>query len=100
MAQEVRACQISVNDSVATALEEISIGDIVKVFNKNGDYLFSLIASSNIPIGHKIAVSDYDTGSIIFKYSQPIGEACQTILTGEHVHTHNLRGLRGRGDKE
>lgn len=100
MPREVRACQIDVNDSVATTLDKISIGDIVAVFNKSGDYLFSLTALDSIPIGHKIALFDYDKGSIIFKYSQPIGTTCEDIQAGEHVHTHNLKGLRGRGDKQ
>ena len=100
MSKEVRACQIHSKDSVATALDEISMVDTVAVFNKSGDYLFSLTAFGSVPIGHKIALSDYDIGSIIFKYSQPIGKAYEAIHAGEHVHTHNLRGLRGRGDKK
>ncbi len=30
---------------------------------------------------------------------QPFGAATLSIPVGEHVHVHNIEGIRGRGDK-
>jgi altronate hydrolase len=43
-----------------------------------------------IPSGHKVAVREIGAGGPVRRYGQAIGSASQTILPGEHVHTHNL----------
>ena len=35
----------------------------------------------------------------IIKYGEEVGQANTDINQGDHVHVHNVDGLRGRGDK-
>ena len=51
-----------------------------------------------IPSGHKFATRPIAAGALIHKYGQMIGRASAPIATGEHVHVHNVEGIRGRGD--
>ncbi len=46
-------------------------------------------AATEIPAGHKIAVTRIGSGTEIVKYGQIIGFATSDISPGEHVHTHN-----------
>jgi altronate dehydratase small subunit len=39
-----------------------------------------------------------DARALIHKYGQMIGRASAAIAAGEHVHVHNVEGVRGRGD--
>lgn len=43
-----------------------------------------------IPMGHKVAVTDIKQGDPIVKYGFVIGTASQDIKAGEQVHNHNL----------
>lgn len=53
-----------------------------------------IVAQSDIPAGHKIALADLPEGAPIRKYGNIIGFASRDIRAGEHVHTHNV-ALRG-----
>lgn len=54
---------------------------------------------STIPHGHKLALSALARGADVVKYGVVIGQLIHQVAAGEHVHTHNLESLRGRGDK-
>ena len=62
------------------------------VTHDNSD--FRLKAEQDIPIGHKVALSDIASGDTIWKYGQDIGRAVAAIRRGEHVHTHNVKTKR------
>lgn len=82
------AFQIEKEDNVATALEEITSGEVMI----HGDYKDSRVeALEKIPVGHKIAVQDIGEGSMIVKYGVPIGRATKPILRGSWVHLHCMR---------
>jgi altronate dehydratase len=49
-----------------------------------------------IPFGHKIAIAPIGAGQTVVKYGASIGVASQAITSGQHVHTHNLRTVRGK----
>jgi altronate dehydratase small subunit len=51
-----------------------------------------------VPFGHKFALRDIAHGQEVIKYGERIGLATRVIRRGEHVHLHNVEGLRGRGD--
>jgi (2R)-sulfolactate sulfo-lyase subunit alpha len=55
---------------------------------------FRLKAKMDVPIGHKIALTDIKSGDTVWKYGQDIGKAVATIGKGEHVHVHNLKTKR------
>ena len=48
----------------------------------------------DVPIGHKVALTDIKTGDTVIKYGQDIGKAVADIKKGEHVHVHNLKTKR------
>ena len=46
---------------------------------------------SEIPLGHKIAMTDLKEGDTILKYGHDIGKVVKSIKMGEHVHVHNVK---------
>jgi altronate dehydratase small subunit len=52
-----------------------------------------------IHFGHKFALRDIQQDELVIKYGEAIGQATTKIRKGEHVHIHNVEGLKGRGDK-
>ena len=46
---------------------------------------------NEIPLGHKIAMSDLKEGDTIIKYGHDIGKVVKNIKKGEHVHVHNVK---------
>lgn len=73
------------DDNVAVCLEAGSPGDQVIV----GAY--SVVLKEEIPVGHKVALVDIEQKRDIIKYGAPIGHALESIESGKHVHTHNLK---------
>ena len=55
---------------------------------------FNLTAEQDVPIGHKIALTDLAEGDTAIKYGTDIGRIVAAIRKGEHVHTHNLKTKR------
>jgi altronate dehydratase small subunit len=85
-------------DNVATALRQIEVGEQLELRIENRVLQISLIQL--IAVGHKFALVDILKGEPIIKYGEIIGQATEDILTGQHVHVHNVEGLRGRGDRQ
>ncbi|MCM3781814.1 UxaA family hydrolase [Neobacillus mesonae] len=89
--------QMHADDHVATALKDIKAGEKISyVFNGNR---FHLEVIDDIMFGHKIALADIPAGTKVKKYGEVIGQASMEISAGQHVHVHNIEGLRGRGDQ-
>lgn len=59
-----------------------------------------LTVTGPTPYGHKVALMDIPGSSYVYKYGVAIGRLLRDVKQGEHVHTHNLESLRGRGDLE
>lgn len=55
---------------------------------------FRLKAEADVPIGHKIALTDLKSGDTAIKYGEDIGKMVADVRKGEHVHTHNLKTKR------
>jgi (2R)-sulfolactate sulfo-lyase subunit alpha len=55
---------------------------------------FKLKAKMDVPIGHKVALTDIKKGDTIYKYGQDVGVAKTKIGKGEHVHVHNIKTKR------
>ena len=51
-------------------------------------------AKSDIPIGHKVALRDYQPGDTVIKYGVDIGKVVKPIAKGEHLHVHNVKTKR------
>ncbi len=55
---------------------------------------FKLKSRMDVPIGHKVALTDIKKGDTIWKYGQDVGVAKAKIAKGEHVHVHNIKTKR------
>jgi len=75
-------------DNSAVALTPLASGEEL-VTPRGGSKVLS-----DIPAGHKIALDDIPAGGNAIKYGEVIGVATTNIQRGEHVHIHNLVGLR------
>lgn len=93
---KARAIVIKPIDNVATATSVIPAGTdvVLKVNNKE----VNVHITEDIPFGHKFAIRDIKNDEKIMKYGEAIGRASVDIKVGEHVHVHNLKSIRGRGD--
>ena len=55
---------------------------------------FTITTRHDIPIGHKIALTNFAEGDTAIKYGVDIGRMVQETGKGDHVHTHNLKTKR------
>ncbi len=86
-----RLLKIDKDDNIAVLLESVSPGDKIEFANK----VFEI--RNNIPLGHKVALSDITKGERIIKYGFTIGKATKDIPEGDWVHSHNMKtALEGK----
>ena len=55
------------------------------------DDTIEIEAIDDIPLGHKIALTDLDEGEQVIKYGFPMGRTVASIQKGAHLHTHNTK---------
>jgi (2R)-sulfolactate sulfo-lyase subunit alpha len=55
---------------------------------------FTVAVKHDIPIGHKVALTDFKVGDTAIKYGQDVGRFVAAVKKGEHVHVHNLKTKR------
>ena len=85
----------SPQDNVAVAvIEGLSANtDAFGVITEN-DTTFAVHVRHDIPIGHKVALTDLKAGDTAIKYGQDIGKVIKDVAKGEHVHVHNVKTQR------
>ena len=81
-------------DGVGVAVVDIKAGQEVQGVALHGQAAPRVKALMEIPLGHKIALRDFQPGDTIIKYGCDIGKVVAPIKTGEHVHVHNLKTKR------
>lgn len=86
---------INESDNVATSLVSLEIGEVRLCVGKK---FWCLRLKEPIPLGHKFSLQHIGKGDYIIKHGKIIGKASVPMTPGEHVHTHNVESLRGRGD--
>lgn len=91
-----QALVLSDKDNVATALADLAAGTAVEVEAKGSAR--SVTLRVDVSFGHKFALAALAAGEPVVKYGYPIGRATAPVKPGDHVHVHNVEGLRGRGD--
>ena len=84
-------------DHVATAIKDLKAGDTILFLR--GQQQVDLTLIDDIPFGHKLAIEDISIGTSIRKYGEVIGRTTHAITAGQHIHVHNVEGIRGRGDQ-
>lgn len=87
----MKAIVINPKDNVANALSKIVKGEKVKIGSREVE------VKQDIPFGHKFAIERIERGEKVIKYGEAIGRATKDIDAGEHVHVHNVEGLRAKG---
>ncbi|WP_426451921.1 UxaA family hydrolase [Paenibacillus sp. S-38] len=84
-------------DHVATAIRELAAGARITCYRGSEELQVTLLEP--VPFGHKVALQDLPQGAEVRKYGEVIGRTTAPIRAGEHVHVHNVEGIRGRGDQ-
>jgi altronate dehydratase small subunit len=79
-------------DNVAVALADLEQGDVVEVLRGSGPV--SVTVLEPVPFGHKLALDPITLDGDVTKYGGFIGKATKNIAVGEHVHTHNIKGVK------
>ncbi|WP_144555023.1 UxaA family hydrolase [Bacillus sp. X1(2014)] len=97
MENTYKAVIIKPADNVATAMENIPADATVTLTCQERNV--SVKVKKDIEFGHKFAIRLISKEANIIKYGEVIGRAVQDIEPGEHVHIHNIEGIRGRGDQ-
>jgi (2R)-sulfolactate sulfo-lyase subunit alpha len=80
-------------DMVAVAVRDLSPGTISGAY-LDTDKDLTVELHHEVPLGHKLALTDISKGEDVIEYSTRIGTASQDIAAGDYVHTHNMRSAR------
>ena len=81
-------------DSVGVAVVDVKAGQTLEGRDLSSNEKLSAKSSMDIPLGHKIALRDFQVDETIIKYGCDIGRVVAPIKAGEHVHIHNLKTKR------
>ena len=72
-------------------IDKVSINQDCACWIMENDKSTKISAKNEIPLGHKIAMTDLNEGDTIIKYGHDIGKVVKSIKKGEHVHVHNVK---------
>ncbi len=79
--------RITSKDNVAVALVGLNAGTTITLED------MTLTLLTDVPAGHKVALTDIPKGGHVIKYGFPIGYAKEDIAQGSHIHVQNLHTL-------
>ena len=75
-------------------VEGVKAGQELTGWIMEDDKDIRVVAKSDIPIGHKLALKDYKPGDTVIKYGVDIGKVVSPIARGEHAHVQNIKTKR------
>jgi (2R)-sulfolactate sulfo-lyase subunit alpha len=81
-------------DNVGVAVVDIKAGKKSAGRSLHGKAKPKLKALMDIPLGHKIALQNFEVGDTVIKYGEDIGKVVKAIKKGQHVHVHNVKTKR------
>lgn len=82
-------------DTVAVVVVEgVKAGQALTGWIMDEDRMVDVQARQDIPIGHKVALKDMNTGDTVVKYGIDMGRVVAPIKAGEHAHVHNIKTKR------
>ena len=87
---EHSALRHQAEDTVGIVIYPVKAGSEIAVKDIATEEKLCLTVRENIPIFHKIALSDMTEGQDVIEYGQIIGRATD-IPAGGYVHIHNIR---------
>ena len=83
------------SDTVGVVVvEKVMAGQEVTGWIMEADKTEKLKALAEVPLGHKLALTDIKNGDTIVKYGNDIGRAIEDIPRGGYVHVHNVKTKR------
>lgn len=83
------------SDTVAVVVVEgVKAGMELNGWIMDEDRMTNVVARSDVPIGHKVALKDMGVGDTVIKYNVDIGKVVSPIKAGEHAHVHNIKTKR------
>ena len=88
----IEAIILHPTDNTAVAVTDLPEGKELDL--KAGSELRHVKLVEPITYQHKFCVAPIKKGEKVLKYGQVIGVATADIRAGEHVHIHNMVGLR------
>jgi (2R)-sulfolactate sulfo-lyase subunit alpha len=82
-------------DTVAVVVVEgVKAGAALTGWIMDEDKTTTVVAKSDIPIGHKVALADMAVGDTVWKYGIDMGKVVAPIKAGEHAHVQNIKTKR------
>jgi (2R)-sulfolactate sulfo-lyase subunit alpha len=75
-------------------VEGVKAGQKLTGWVMEGDQTVNMTVTNDIPIGHKLALTDLAVGDTVIKYGTDIGKVVAPIKAGEHLHVHNVKTKR------
>lgn len=75
-------------------VEDVQPGKDLTGWIMETDETIHLKSLDAVPLGHKIALNDIESGATILKYGNDVGRTVAAIGKGHHVHTQNLKTKR------
>jgi (2R)-sulfolactate sulfo-lyase subunit alpha len=81
-------------DNVGVATVDIKAGEAAQGIYMDSQESLEMKTLHDIPLGHKIALTDIAVDAPVIKYGADIGRVVAEIKAGDHVHTQNLRTRR------
>jgi len=81
-------------DNVGVATVDIKAGETAQGLFMDTQEKIEMKALQEIPLGHKIALTDLKVEEPVIKYGHDIGKVVVHIKAGEHVHIQNLKTRR------
>lgn len=85
----------SPKDNVGVVVvEDLKAGTTMLGVVTENDTTTELVAKHDIPIGHKVALTELKSGDTVIKYGVDVGRMVADAKPGEHVHVHNLKTKR------
>ena len=91
----IEAVVLNPGDNIGVALVGLKSGASVKIYGQET----RIKITGPVPYQHKFSITPINAGEEIIKDGVVIGKATQDIEQGQHVHTHNMTGLRLKGKK-
>jgi (2R)-sulfolactate sulfo-lyase subunit alpha len=81
-------------DHVGVATSDIAAGTIAVGVFMDDDSTIEVTAKHDVPLGHKIAISEVPAGGEVLKYKVKVGITPTGFVPGDYVHTHNMKTAR------
>ncbi len=81
-------------DNVGVATVDIKAGEKANGLYMDSQKKIQMQVLQDIPLGHKIALTNLNKNDSVIKYGHDIGRVVAEIKSGEHIHIHNLKTRR------